>query len=112
VDGRFLTDSRKQFRCALRMPSEKEMESFRTHLKKFPAPTVPLEGSLVKIQCDHPLESELPEVVGSVVIRALKRCVWMSPTTASSSIGSSTSWSDSSALLRDGLIQKSALTAR
>ena len=70
VEGRFLTDSRKHFRCALRMPSEKEMELFKTHWKKFPAPTVPLEGALVKVKYDvDPVESELPEVVGTVVVQ-------------------------------------------
>jgi hypothetical protein len=46
------------------------MESFTTHLKKFPAPTIPLEGSLVKIRYDvDPLESELPEIVGTVAVQ-------------------------------------------
>jgi hypothetical protein len=70
LEGRFLTDSRKHFRCALRTPSEKEMELFKTHWKKFPAPTVPLEGALVKVKYNvDPLESELPEVVGAVVLQ-------------------------------------------
>jgi hypothetical protein len=70
ADGRFLVDSRKHFRCSLRLPSEREMELFKTHLKKFPVPAIPLEGALVKIQYDvDPLECDLPEAVGTVVIQ-------------------------------------------
>jgi hypothetical protein len=70
ADGRFLVDSPKHFRCSLRLPSEREMESFKTHLKKFPVPAIPLEGALVKIHYDvDPLECDLPEAVGTVAIQ-------------------------------------------
>ncbi len=38
VDGGFLTDSRRQFRCTLQLPSEKELASIKDAMEKFPHP--------------------------------------------------------------------------
>jgi hypothetical protein len=67
AEGLFLVDSRKGFRCTLRTPSEKELVSIQEHKKRFPAPSLPLEGQYVHIRFDVELrDAELPDVVGTV----------------------------------------------
>jgi len=56
VEDRALVELRHGFQCTFRPPTEKELASIKSHVRKFPAPEMPPAGTLVFV---HYLDVEL-----------------------------------------------------